>query len=182
MRLDIAVVKVISVVLFDPEYATQGGWVFGLFFKAQVFPQRRGSVSGNALSGFLCPFPMQSTICANMLYCLEFIASHPITDSWYVGIPDKQRGGLETLALHDCKAQDKWRICLSEQINQSSLTSILMAMNKQYILCFLKIANPHISDTDLAEALRNFWSDIEHINDDVNVKQEKSYPCLSELI
>lgn len=101
---------------------------------------------------------------------IESITSHPFTNSWYVKIPGKQRGGLEMLDLHDCKAQDKWRMCLSEQINQSSLTNILKAMNKQYILCFLKIANPHISDIDLAETLRYFWSDIEHINDDVNVK------------
>lgn len=105
---------------------------------------------------------------------VPFVATHPFTDSWYTAIPKEGTPGeLKIIDLHDDKSQLEWRTALREKIEAGSYDDILLMLNRPYLLYFLKETQNYVSDADLAEALRGFWTSIEYISGDVNVKPDE---------
>lgn len=99
-----------------------------------------------------------------------FVATHPFTDSWIR--PVKKSSNIRDISLmdlHDKEAQGAWKKGLKEIINQSDFFEILYLMNTPYILFFLNKVSPHLSDKDLAKALRSCWVRIECISSDCNI-------------
>lgn len=99
---------------------------------------------------------------------VPFVASHPFTDSWFVGIAGKN-GEPEIVDLREVEAQKKWRVAKRSMIEEEDLIDILLMLIKPYRLFFLKEIQKVISDEDLGKCISATWNIIENISMDVNV-------------
>lgn len=99
---------------------------------------------------------------------VPFVASHPFTSSWIVGLPDGS-----VVDLHDVETARKWREDVGNLIDKSTLYEIFMMMNTPYILNFLKFVANDMSDEDLGMILGDFWQNIEYISVDNSVTSKQ---------
>lgn len=101
---------------------------------------------------------------------IPFVATHPFTNNWYVGIQEPGRKKADVIDLHDAKDVERWREQIKTLINDSDQVSdIFRLMNKAYIMNFLKYAAKYMSDADLGLVLEEFWKKIEQISLDTSI-------------
>lgn len=99
---------------------------------------------------------------------IPFIATHPFTNNYHVTIPN-QEGQPEWVDLHEEEKADVWRRFIKTLIKNSTMQEILLMINYQYALTYIKYCADCLNDKELGEALGFIWDSIENISGDVNV-------------
>ena len=77
---------------------------------------------------------------------IPFIATHPFTNNYHVTIPN-QEGQPEWVDLHEEEKADVWRRFIKTLIKNSTMQEILLMINYQYALTYIKyLSLIHISE------------------------------------
>lgn len=84
-----------------------------------------------------------------------------------------KNGQSEFIDLHDEEKVNEWRNFLEERIKNVTMQEILMMMNHQYALTYIKYCADYLGDKELGEALGFIWNSIENISGDVNVSSRE---------
>lgn len=103
---------------------------------------------------------------------IPFIATHPFTNNYHVTIPN-QEGQPEWVDLHEEEKADVWRRFIKTLIKNSTMQEILLMINYQYALTYIKYCADCLNDKELGEALGFIWDSIENISGDVNVSSKE---------
>ena len=99
---------------------------------------------------------------------IDFIVSHPFTNSWMAAIYDNDGNG-KFVCLQNDTEQAEWIQYMERYIEEADLHRILIIMNHPYILTFLHCIEQFLSDVELGEVLNSQWVCIENITGDKNV-------------
>ena len=92
---------------------------------------------------------------------IDFIVSHPFTNSIFVGVKGEFVNVLEE--------PDKWKKFTSEKIKEADLLDLLLMIIPPYQLLFINLIESALSDKELGELIDACWQGVEDISGDVNV-------------
>ncbi|MGN0950115.1 MAG: hypothetical protein ACI4OH_05160 [Mitsuokella sp.] len=98
---------------------------------------------------------------------IPFIASHPFTNSVYIGSTD---GKLLDLTKKEDAAI--WREKMERALRKRGTKSLLFLINPPYRLFFLKFIEPYCDPKEFGELFREAWPTVECITKDPNVSRE----------
>lgn len=104
------------------------------------------------------------------------IVHHPFTTSGIIAFKDD---GVLNLCdiIADEEAQARWRKEVAKHITAAEeVRDLLMLLQPQYGVLFLKLGAQCMSASDLGKALSIAWTRQENPNDDVNVQREEIVP------